>query len=611
MNNYFWAEKEIEAIQNRENKIFSSDSDYRGHMTNFLLAGLKSLGYDRALSTLEEESGQRLPRVLDDEFKTLIRKASFDGAIAYISVSSNLPMLTNSQRSFLLFEMLKLKYISAISKGDTMVALYLLRNEMKNFDHQFNLEKKFLSQLYLLKDKSEVYQTTGINLENKSDIENYIRLLEYRLLTNNEHCSTFEDPFETLCRNNLSFQLINCKYHNFSRANEIEMASFGHDDVRPRLKKSPSQKSTRSPGRQSRQSPNHKEKKTAALHNNHENSHNHDNNHFKTPNSFSFYPNIREMMLGIPHQCQLEYIPETPYQKLSDAKDEIWKIKASKNGARLIASTRSRFIYSWLLDPHSGKYLLAWRTQLESKEDINDFSLNEVKELIVVATSDNSMIVLDAKQGQKLAVVQKAHNDSVNSVYCFSNGEDYVSGSIDGYINIWDATYQIRREIKTHRIVSFVVRHDERALYFVHGNSKGIDELNLETYTIQSKVIQEKHQIISTSIDPEDQYLLVNTSYELPELHLWRLKDMRLLNSFSGHDQLQYVIGCGFLSSTIIFCGSEKGALYYWHVNQEKNVKRIKVHEHCLNWVVAVRVEQLNRIIVATASDDSNVQILI
>ena len=611
MNNYFWAEKEIEAIQNRENKIFSADSDYRGHMTNFLLAGLKSLGYDRAVSTLEEESGQRLPRVLDDEFKTLIRKGAFDGAFSYVSNPSSLPALTSSQRSFLQFEMLKLKYVSAISKGETTIALYLLRNEMKGFEHHFNLEKKFLSQLYLLKDKQEVFQATGVNFENKADMENYIRLLEYRLLTNNEHCASLEDPFETLCRNNLSFQLISCKYHNFAWTSEIEMASLGHDDIRPRLKKSPGQKNTRSPGRQTRQSLGHNEKKTATLFTNHDNSHSHVNNHFKTPNAFSFYPNIREMMLGVPHQCQLEYIPETPFQKLSDTKDEIWKIKASKNGARLIASTRNRFIYSWTLDPHSGKYVLGWRTQLEPKEDINDFSLNEVKDLVIVATSDNSMIVLDAKQGQKLAAVQKAHNDSVNSVYSLNNGEEYISGSIDGYINLWDANYQIRREIKTHRIVFFIIRHDEKSLYFIHGNSKAVDELDLETFVIKSKVIQEKHQIISAAIDPEDLYLLVNTSYELPELHLWRLKDMRLLNTFSGHDQLQYVIGCGFLSSTVIFCGSEKGALYFWHINQEKSVKRIKVHEHCLNWAVAVRAEHLNRTIVATVSDDSNVQILI
>jgi WD40 repeat protein len=611
MNNYFWADKEIEAIQNRENKIFSSDSNYRGHMTNFLLAGLKSLGYDRALSTLEEESGQRLPRILDEEIKTLIRKGAFDEAIAYTSAPSNLTSLTSSQRSFLLFEMLKLKYIAAISKGDTVVALYLLRNEMKNYEHQFNVEKKFLSQLYLLKDKHEIYQTTGINLESKSEMENYVRLLEYRILTNNEHCATFEDPFEIVCRNNLAFQLINCKYHNFNRTSEIDLVALGHGDVRLPLKKSALQKNNRSPGRLSRQSPNLKDKKLSLHSNNHDSSHNHNNDHFKTPTAFSVYPNIQEMMLGIQHQCQLEYIPETPYQKLSDAKDEIWKIKSNKNGMRLMASTRSRFIYSWLLEPQSGKYLLAWRTQLEAREDINDFSLNEVKDLIVVATSDNSLIVLDAKQGQKVATIQKAHNDSVNSVYCFTNGEDYVTGSIDGYINLWDASYQIRREIKTHRIVFFVVRHDESALYFVHGNSKAIDELNLETFTLQSKIIQEKHQIISGAIDPDDQYLLVNTSYELPELHLWRLKDMRLLNVFSGHDQLQYVIGCGFLSSTVIFCGSEKGALYYWHINQEKCVKRIKVHEHCLNWVVAARVEMLNRTIVATASDDSNVQILI
>ena len=45
------------------------------------------------------------------------------------------------------------------------MGLFLFRNEMKKYEEYFEKEKKILSNLYFLKDKQEIYNYIGIDLE--------------------------------------------------------------------------------------------------------------------------------------------------------------------------------------------------------------------------------------------------------------------------------------------------------------------------------------------------------------------------------------------------------------------------------------------------------------
>ena len=164
-------------------------------------------------------------------------------------------------------------------------------------------------------------------------------------------------------------------------------------------------------------------------------------------------------------------------------------------------------------------------------------------------------------------------------------------------------------EIKTKRVIQFSVSPNELFLLLVHSNSLFIDYVLFANRETRPGLIREKHQIISHQIDPSSEFLLINTSFEIPELHLWRLSDGHLLNTFTGHFQRNFVIGCAFLNSSVICCGSENGELLFWHVNSDKPLSILKRHDLSLNSISIEKLQESGETLIATGSDDGRVMI--
>ncbi len=106
-------------------------------MTNFLLAGLRNLGYKKSLSILEEESGETIPHLFDPKFKEFFMLRQFDSAIGYINLKENITKFNENQILTLNYELLKMKFFNALFNQDTVMALFLLRNDLKDFGDLF------------------------------------------------------------------------------------------------------------------------------------------------------------------------------------------------------------------------------------------------------------------------------------------------------------------------------------------------------------------------------------------------------------------------------------------------------------------------------------------
>jgi WD40 repeat protein len=95
--------------------------------------------------------------------------------------------------------------------------------------------------------------------------------------------------------------------------------------------------------------------------------------------------------------------------------------------------------------------------------------------------------------------------------------------------------------------------------------------------------ITEKENIISSFLSADEKFLLLNTSYKTPELHLWSIKigggaNCELINRFIGFKQSQFSLRCclGWREEQMIAQGSEDGSVYIWHRNHSKPLKILR-----------------------------------
>ena len=440
-----------------------------------------------------------------------------------------------------------------------MTALRLFRTDLKILDPFFSKEKKELSQLYLIKEKKQLLTKIGFDICKSVELENHLRKLEYLILTNQRTSDSFPDPFESLCRNNLTFQLMACKYHNpgkfFTETTKFELENI--------------------------ELPKNRQK--------------------------SEMGNLSELFLGVPHKCPVPTFPQTKLQIIEEKNDEFWRIKFNQNGDWLLGSTRNRFLICW--EFQVTQFIQKWKTQLEQKEEINDFCISDKKNRVFIATQNGTLVIVDLVTGARYLTLLKAHSDLITSIYCLNGGEEYITGGADGFLIFWDSNNTKSRELKTKRVTLFSVAPCEAFLLLVHSNSLCIDHIDLNTLAIKANLIQEKHAIISQQISQNSELLLINTSFDLPELHLWRISDGVLLKTYNGHFQKHFVIGCSFFDDNLICCGSENGSLYFWHINDNKPVFQERRHDLSLNSVAITNHHKIGILILATCSDDGKILI--
>lgn len=547
-NKFFWAEEEINNIQDDKVQLFSNREEYKKQMTKFLLGGLRNLGYENTLQSLEKESGIKVPKIFDNEMKKFIKKKKFDSAIGYIKLNENRKKLTDRNVNYINYELLKLKYVNCLINGDVIMGLFLLRNDLKNFPEFFEKEKNNLSKLYLNKSKEDIKSIIKFDFEDENSIENYINNLEFKILSNLKY--EYKDPFENICKNSISYNLINCSYHipgNFHNPQNPENAQ-------------------------------------KAL-------------------NYSLEQN---------HKCALEYMPSKIHQKLEKVFCEIWKIKFSKDCKKIFGSGAKNF-FCWEKIPETQNYKMKWTNPSFEGCQINDWSINEKEDSIILVTSQKQLLIWDIKDGNLKTSVEKAHKDIINTIYVFRDGDKFLTGSVDGFLIVWDSkNYEKLYEIPTRRILSLVVSNDEKEVFIIYGNCRMIDKISLseDREVIKYKEIIERDCILSSEISPNGLFLLLNIGQVLPELHLWRLSDGKLLNIYTGHSQSRFIIKCGFYTDNIIFSGSEDGFVYFWHINQSNYVKRIKLGKFPINDVTVGYNPVLKKKCIATASDDSQITII-
>ena len=214
------------------------------------------------------------------------------------------------------YELLRLKYVKCLLAGDNVTALFLLRNELAKYPEHFLEEQKDLSRLFLCKDKKELVKESGLDVNNRLFLEDFLKGLEQR-----GH-SEEGDPFEEWVRRYLGYEVLTCGFH---RPNSHSLIGKGGG----RVKLNGNSKCIKN-GNEDGQ----KEEKVAKT------------KKISKKETESLAKRERKRKRSKHHCWPATYNLETK-QVLDNPKDQVWRVKFSPDGKFIVAATKSNLLYCW------------------------------------------------------------------------------------------------------------------------------------------------------------------------------------------------------------------------------------------------------------------------
>lgn len=204
--------------------------------------------------------------------------------------------------------------------GDNVTALFLLRNELSKFPKFFLDEKKQLSQLFLLESKKDLVRESGLDVNNRFFLEEFLKELEQR--EGGEELGG-SAPFEDWVKRYLAYELLSCPFHR----------PGSHNLLSPTFKKQAKQsckdlckKSNETNGEEGRGATG-KTKKIAKK---------------ETAD-----PTKRRKRRRKRHACKPRTFNLETKHELKNSKDEIWRLKFSGDCKFIVAATKARSLYCW------------------------------------------------------------------------------------------------------------------------------------------------------------------------------------------------------------------------------------------------------------------------
>jgi len=224
----------------------------------------------------------------------------------------------------------------------------------------------------------------------------------------------------------------------------------------------------------------------------------------------------------------------------------------------------------------------------------------------LTASSDKKIKLWDTETGDLIKTLA-GHTDIVCAAVWMADHEHFVSGGIDDFMILWNKKGELMEKIKHSRVLDLVVAESGNLVYAVCAGSYKIGVFDIQKKKDINQIL-EKDVIISTTITKDGKFLLVNTSYKNPELHLWSLVNYELVQRYTGHVQEKYMIRCslGGNGERFIACGGEDTKIRIWHRNVPNPVAVLSGHTLTVNGVCW---HPKNPKILISCSDDYSIKI--
>ncbi|KAI8817138.1 WD40-repeat-containing domain protein [Fimicolochytrium jonesii] len=310
------------------------------------------------------------------------------------------------------------------------------------------------------------------------------------------------------------------------------------------------------------------------------------------------YHNVDEddTTLYVDHCCSRQRFPCNTTHIFDEHTDEVWFIAFSHNGNYLASASRDTRVAIWSLQEWSLMHTLCGHTKAVT---YLAWSPDDTK--LLTASSDTYLRLWNVTTGE-CPIEYSRHTDGVTACAWLPDGQRFVSASVDKNIYLWNIEGDILHKWAGIRVMDLTVSRDGAVMLAVY-------EKHLRMYTLEDKaetgLITESDCITSVAIAEDGHHVLVNLSNE--EVHLWDLRQKRLVRKYVGNKQGRFVIrSClGGLHDNFILSGSEDCKIYVWHRDKGVLIEELTGHTGCVNAVCW----NPKRNMFASASDDHTIRI--
>ena len=227
------ASKEIASIDGKSNRLFSLVPDFNSSATSLLAQNLQAELLPLTLSSLCEEAGIRVLKILPASLISLLENRNFDSAIAFckekgVKINSNLS-------EFLLYEILRLKFLDLVYNEKIIEALNLIQTELNHFPEFFNKEQSKLLDLFITDDRKNLIINNFFDIGSNEKLKEYINLLEFSLQNKSNPSPQVQHPFMDILKDAASYSILSCKYHSKFNYRDIKSFKdlFDHSECKP------------------------------------------------------------------------------------------------------------------------------------------------------------------------------------------------------------------------------------------------------------------------------------------------------------------------------------------------------------------------------------------
>eukprot|EP00164_Ancoracysta_twista_P001040 GFYU01001357.1.p1 GENE.GFYU01001357.1~~GFYU01001357.1.p1 ORF type:complete len:538 (-),score=141.78 GFYU01001357.1:250-1863(-) len=303
------------------------------------------------------------------------------------------------------------------------------------------------------------------------------------------------------------------------------------------------------------------------------------------------------------HKCSQTQIPRETKFILEEHSDEIWYVQFSHNGKYLASASKDTTAIIWKigtnsvdvhqhLHGHTGELsFLAW-----SPDDT----------MLLTCGTDNLVKLWDTKTGDCMETFSK-HTESVTACAWYSDNRRFVTGGLDKHIYEWSIDGDELDARRGYRVNDLAVTPDGKRIIAICPD-KTIRVFSTETRE-EEFTLDETDAITSLCVSRDGNYILVNVScQECGQIHLWDLRERRIIRKYTGQRQGRFVIRSSFggTDEAFIISGSEDSQVYVWHRDNGKLLLHLPGHAGSIS-VVAWNTQ--DPYMFASASDDHTIRI--
>jgi WD40 repeat protein len=306
------------------------------------------------------------------------------------------------------------------------------------------------------------------------------------------------------------------------------------------------------------------------------------------------------------HQCELDPYPSRNIKTLRDHTDEVWIVKFSHDGNHIASVSKNNELRVWQFNNITMIPKHKYRKEKIHDKEVNCLNWSHDNKRLATASSDKKIKIWDAETGTLKLTVQ-GHVDNICSVTWLPNSQHFISGGIDSHVIVWDQRGEQLSKISSPRVLELLVTSDGKTLYAICAATPKIIVTDLVKKT-EIHQIKEKNLVCAATLSKDNKFLLANTSFTFPELHLWSLDNYELVQTYTGHFQEKFRIGCCFggFNDQFIACGGEDSTLKIFHRNSSEPLASLTGHSLTVN---SVNWHPRNPKVLISGGDDHTVKI--